>query len=55
MIYKSVEKILEKCGIFKSANVYENEDKMNAVKVIVNIGIMLTVVLIIVKGVMILL
>ncbi|MFW6377593.1 MAG: hypothetical protein ACOCZ5_03000 [bacterium] len=55
MLYKGVEWILRKCGIFKAANITDELDKRNAIKVLINITIMLVVILLVVKGIMILL
>jgi cytochrome b subunit of formate dehydrogenase len=55
MLYKGLEWLLRKCGIFKAANVTDELDKRNAIEVLINIVIMLVVVLLVVKGIMILL
>lgn len=44
-----LKKVLEKCGIFKSANVTDEIDKQNAIKVLVNIIVMVITVIVIVK------
>jgi cytochrome b subunit of formate dehydrogenase len=55
MLYKGLEWLLRMGGVFKTANVTDEIDKRNAVKVLINIVIMLGVILLLVKGVIILL
>lgn len=50
-----LKKILDKSGIFKAANVNDDKDKENGIKVLINIIIMLVIVTVIVKIIVILL
>lgn len=50
-----LKKLLDKTGIFKAANVSDDIDKENGIKVLTNIVIMLVIVTVIVKIIVILL
>lgn len=51
---KVLKKVLEKCGIFKSANITEEIDKDNSAKVIINTTILTIVIILFVKVILLL-